>query len=96
MFLVTECQCPFQVGEEVRVDQHGAVVGVFEHVRQLLGRHPHVEGVQYPPGAGDPEVRLEVTGAVPGQRGTRDGGRADLRRRRRGRRLASGLAREER
>ena len=64
-----ERQRLLEVGEEVGVDQHGAVVGVLQHERQLFGRHPHVEGVQDPPGAGHAEVRLEVTGAVPRQRG---------------------------
>jgi len=60
-------QRPLQQWEQVRVDQHRPVTGVADDEGQVLGRQAQVEGVEHPTGAGDGEVRLEVTGAVPGQ-----------------------------
>ena len=42
-----------------------------DHVGELLGEEPEVEGVEHPSGARDGEVRLEMAGAVPRQRGHR-------------------------
>lgn len=56
-------------GDEVGVDEDCAVVGVVHDERQLVGRQPHVEGVQHPAGAGHPEVGLEVPKPVPRQGG---------------------------
>jgi hypothetical protein len=55
--------------QELGVDEDGASMGVAEHVTQIVGRHPHIGGVDHPAGTGDGEVRLEVTVVVPRQGG---------------------------
>jgi len=55
--------------DEVGIDQHDPVVGVVHDEGELLGAQPYVERVQHPPRARDSEVRLEMSEAVPGERG---------------------------
>ncbi len=57
-------------GEQRRdrtVDDDDLVLGVVDHVGQLLGEQPDVEGVQHSPHGGNRQVRLEVLLVVPGE-----------------------------
>ena len=59
------------LGEQRRhrgVDDDHLVLGVVDHVGQLLGEEPDVQGVEHRPHGGDGQVGLEVLLVVPGER----------------------------
>lgn len=51
------------------VREHHAVGGVIDDPDELLGREPEIEGVEDRAHGGDREIRLDMFGVVPHQRG---------------------------
>jgi len=57
-----------QQGNQIFIDKDYFIFGVVDHVNQLIGEEPQIDGMQYRPAAGYSKIELKMAVIVPGKR----------------------------